>query len=112
MEENKSAGVFYECTISPGKQYMTIMTPYASRQKREKQERGLFFYGTAKIGIRRRITSGNYYTPKDLKGKWLRRILKRNRGRFGETIEYIAQDGRGIVFDANGNFLFFREGGL
>ncbi len=32
------------------------------------------------------------------------------RGRFGDTIEYIAPDGRGVVYDANGKFLFFREG--
>jgi filamentous hemagglutinin len=40
------------------------------------------------------------------------KVIKSYRGRFGETIEYIAPDGRGIVFDANGNFRFFREGGL
>jgi hypothetical protein len=31
------------------------------------------------------------------------------RGRFGKTIEAVAPDGRGIVFDANGKFLFFKE---
>ena len=31
------------------------------------------------------------------------------RGRFGDTIEAAAPDGRGIVFDANGKFLFFKE---
>jgi hypothetical protein len=40
------------------------------------------------------------------------KVIKSYRGRFVETIEYIAPDGRGIVFDANGNFRFFREGGL
>jgi len=31
------------------------------------------------------------------------------RGRFGNTIEVTAPDGRGIVFDVNGKFLFFKE---
>jgi hypothetical protein len=31
------------------------------------------------------------------------------RGRFGETIEAVAPDGRGIVYDVNGKFLFFKE---
>ncbi|MFF3851859.1 polymorphic toxin-type HINT domain-containing protein [Micromonospora sp. NPDC002575] len=31
------------------------------------------------------------------------------RGRFGHTIEYSAPDGRGVVFDSNGRFLFFKE---
>jgi hypothetical protein len=31
------------------------------------------------------------------------------RGRFGETIEAVAPDGRGIVYDINGKFLFFKE---
>ena len=31
------------------------------------------------------------------------------RGRFGNTIEVNASDGRGLVFDANGKFLFFKE---
>ena len=30
-------------------------------------------------------------------------------GRFGPTIEVTAPDGRGIVYDANGKFLFFKE---
>ncbi len=37
------------------------------------------------------------------------KVLRSTRGRFGETIEYIAPDGRGIVYDAQRNFLFFRE---
>jgi hypothetical protein len=40
------------------------------------------------------------------------KIINRHRGRFGNTVEHIAPDGRGIVFDSNGKFLFFREGGL
>ena len=32
-----------------------------------------------------------------------------HRGRFGPTIEVTAPDGRGIVYDANGKFLFFKE---
>jgi len=32
-----------------------------------------------------------------------------HRPRFGDTIEAIAPDGRGVVFDAKGNFLFFGE---
>jgi filamentous hemagglutinin len=35
--------------------------------------------------------------------------LNSTRGRFGPTIEMTAPDGRGIVYDANGNFLFFKE---
>jgi hypothetical protein len=31
------------------------------------------------------------------------------RGRFGKTVEAVAPDGRGLVFDANGKFLFFKE---
>jgi hypothetical protein len=31
------------------------------------------------------------------------------RGRFGNTIEVRAPDGRGIVYDAQGKFLFFKE---
>jgi hypothetical protein len=31
------------------------------------------------------------------------------RGRFGSTIETTAPDGRGMVFDQNGKFLFFKE---
>ena len=31
------------------------------------------------------------------------------RGRFGNTVEVSAPDGRGIVYDANGKFLFFKE---
>ena len=31
------------------------------------------------------------------------------RGRFGETIEISSPDGRGIVYDSKGNFLFFKE---
>jgi RHS repeat-associated protein len=31
------------------------------------------------------------------------------RGRFGPTIEITAPDGRGVVYDANGKFLFFKE---
>jgi hypothetical protein len=31
------------------------------------------------------------------------------RGRFGETIEFDAPDGRGLVYDRDGNFLFFKE---
>jgi len=31
------------------------------------------------------------------------------RGRFGDTLEVMAPDGRGIVYDANGRFLFFME---
>jgi RHS repeat-associated protein len=31
------------------------------------------------------------------------------RGRFGNTIEYTAPDGRGLVFKASGEFLFFKE---
>lgn len=37
-------------------------------------------------------------------------VVNGYRGRFGSTIEHIAPDGRGVVFDANGKFLFFREG--
>jgi RHS repeat-associated protein len=36
-------------------------------------------------------------------------VQRTYRGRFGDTIEIEAPDGRGIVFDANGNFLFFKE---
>jgi RHS repeat-associated protein len=32
-----------------------------------------------------------------------------SKGRFGPTIEYTAPDGRGLVFKANGEFLFFKE---
>ena len=32
-----------------------------------------------------------------------------SRGRFGPTIEITAPDGRGMVYDANGKFLFFKE---
>ncbi len=31
------------------------------------------------------------------------------RGRFGSTIEVTPRDGRGLVFDQNGKFLFFKE---
>ena len=31
------------------------------------------------------------------------------KGRFGNTIEATAPNGQGAVFDANGNFLFFKE---
>jgi hypothetical protein len=31
------------------------------------------------------------------------------RGRFGNTIEVSTPDGRGIVYDTNGKFLFFKE---
>jgi hypothetical protein len=31
------------------------------------------------------------------------------RPRFGNTIEVQAPDGRGLVFDENGRFLFFKE---
>jgi hypothetical protein len=31
------------------------------------------------------------------------------RGRFGDTIEFDAPDGRGLVYDRDGNFLFFKE---
>jgi RHS repeat-associated protein len=31
------------------------------------------------------------------------------RGRFGNTLEATAPNGQGVVFDANGNFLFFKE---
>lgn len=31
------------------------------------------------------------------------------RGRFGDTLEITAPNGRGLVFDANGKFLFFKE---
>jgi len=31
------------------------------------------------------------------------------RPRFGDTIEAVAPDGRGLVFDASGKFLFFKE---
>lgn len=33
----------------------------------------------------------------------------RFRGRWGQTVELDAPDGRGLVFDRNGNFLFFKE---
>lgn len=37
-------------------------------------------------------------------------LLKNNyRGRFGNTVEVSSPDGRGIVYDINGNFLFFKE---
>ena len=36
-------------------------------------------------------------------------IQNSTRGRFGPTIEVTAPGGRGIVYDANGNFLFFKE---
>jgi len=39
-------------------------------------------------------------------------VLKGHRGRFGDTIDYVAPDGRGIVYGSDGKFLFFREGGL
>lgn len=32
-----------------------------------------------------------------------------SRGRFGPTIEVTAPGGRGMVYDANGKFLFFKE---
>ncbi len=35
--------------------------------------------------------------------------VKGFRGRFGDTIEALAPDGRGIVCDINGKFLFFKE---
>lgn len=31
------------------------------------------------------------------------------RGRFGNTVEVSTPDGRGIVYDSNGKFLFFKE---
>ena len=34
------------------------------------------------------------------------------RGRFGDTVEFVAPSGRGIVYNSNGKFLFFREGGI
>ncbi|HMP60791.1 MAG TPA: hypothetical protein PKD86_15710, partial [Gemmatales bacterium] len=37
------------------------------------------------------------------------RRVERVRGRFGQTTEFIAPDGRGIVYDAGGRFLFFIE---
>lgn len=37
-------------------------------------------------------------------------VRQNHRGRFGSTVEYISPDGRGIVFDGKGQFLFFREG--
>jgi len=37
-------------------------------------------------------------------------VINGHRGRFGNTIEHIAPDGRGVVFDSSGKFLFFREG--
>ena len=40
------------------------------------------------------------------------KVINSQRGRFGNTIEHVAPDGRGVVFDSNGKFLFFREGGL
>src|SRR5262249_31395777 len=36
-------------------------------------------------------------------------IKNSTRGRFGPTIEVTAPDGRGIVYDATGKFLFFKE---
>jgi RHS repeat-associated protein len=36
-------------------------------------------------------------------------VTQSYRGRFGNTIEYTAPDGRGLVFSANGKFLFFKE---
>lgn len=36
-------------------------------------------------------------------------IQNSTRGRFGSTIEVTAPDARGIVYDANGKFLFFKE---
>jgi hypothetical protein len=36
-------------------------------------------------------------------------IQDSTRGRFGPTIELTAPDGRGIVYDVNGKFLFFKE---
>jgi hypothetical protein len=36
-------------------------------------------------------------------------IQNGNRGRFGPTLEVTAPDGRGIVYDANGKFLFFKQ---
>jgi hypothetical protein len=39
-------------------------------------------------------------------------VINSHRGRFGDTIEHIAPDGRGVVFGTNGRFLFFREGRL
>ncbi len=36
-------------------------------------------------------------------------IQNSTRGRFGPTIEVTAPDGRGIVYDGNGKFLFFKE---
>jgi RHS repeat-associated protein len=38
-------------------------------------------------------------------------MTNRYRGRFGQTIEIRTPDGRGIVYDSSGNFLFFREFG-
>jgi len=40
------------------------------------------------------------------------KVINSQRGRFGNTIEHVAPDGRGVVFDSSGKFLFFREGGL
>ena len=40
------------------------------------------------------------------------KAINSHRGRFGNTVEYVAPDGRGVVFDSNGKFLFFREGEL
>jgi len=40
------------------------------------------------------------------------KVINSHRARFGNTIEHVAPDGRGVVFDSNGKFLFFREGGL
>lgn len=36
-------------------------------------------------------------------------FIKSFRGRFGDTLEVTAPDGRGLVYDANGKFLFFKE---
>jgi RHS repeat-associated protein len=36
-------------------------------------------------------------------------FARSHRGRFGATIEVTAPDGRGIVYDATGKFLFFKE---
>jgi RHS repeat-associated protein len=36
-------------------------------------------------------------------------VTNTSKGRFGPTIEYTAPDGRGLVFKANGEFLFFKE---
>lgn len=39
-------------------------------------------------------------------------VLRSYRSRFGDTIEHVAPNGRGVVYGSDGSFLFFREGGL